>query len=289
MKPVRFRLSRPTELDEALAILAEHSDDAVVMAGGQSLVPLLNLRMARPEIVVDLSRIESLRTIACADHTVTVGAMARARAVELDGKVRAILPALGDALAYVGHPQIRNRSTVGGMVAFADPAAEIPAVLRACDGRVHLRRRGGAREVEAADFFVGPYVTGRADDELLTAVDFAVPASLRFHVSEHTRRHGDFAIAGAVVGADVEQGHLRALRLCYFGVGAVPRRLTELEQRFGDRELDDQLIDEIAGGVEELITPPSDVHGSADYRRRTAGVLTKRSLCTLREGALNDG
>ncbi len=289
MKPARFRLSRPTELDDALAILAENGGDAVVMAGGQSLMPLLNLRMARPEIVVDLSRIEQLSSIACGERTVTVGAMRRARAVELDGDVRRIFPALGDALYYVGHPQIRNRGTVGGMVAFADPAAEIPAVLRACDGRVHLRRRSATREVKAADFFVSPYVTTRAEDELVTAVDFAVPAGHRFHVSEHTRRHGDFAIAGAVVGADLEHRGLRGLRLCYFGVGGVPQRLTELEHRSSDRELDDALIDEIADGVEELLTPPSDVHGSADYRRRTASVLTRRSLRILRDGAAKDG
>lgn len=286
VKPASFRFSRPTDLDEALALLAEHGDEAVVMAGGQSLTPLLNLRMARPEMVVDVSRVSGLDALAVDRDAVTIGATCRARRVELDAEVRAVLPVLPEALGYVGHPQIRNRSTVGGMVAFADPAAEIPAVLRACDGTVELRSANGSRQVAATDFFVGVYQTARADDELVTSVRLAAPPRHRFVVTEHARRHGDFAITGGIFGLALEQRIIRGLRLCFFGVGHGPVRLEALEQRFIGEEFDDRLIVEIAGGVGHLLTPPSDVHASAAYRQHTAAVITKRSLRALaHEGA----
>jgi len=286
VKPASFRFSRPTQLDEALALLADHGDEAVVMAGGQSLTPLLNLRMSRPEIVVDVSRVRGLDGLTAAEDGVTVGATCRARRVELDADVRAVLPIVPAALSHVGHPQIRNRSTLGGMVAFADPAAEIPAVLRACDGTVELRSASGSRQVEAANFFIGVYQTARADNELVTSLRFAVPPHHHFVVTEHARRHGDFAIAGAVIGLDLKQRTVRGLRLCFFGVGSGPVRLEELEQRFIGAELDDRVTAEIAAGVADLLTPPSDVHASADYRRHTASVVTKRSLQALvQEGA----
>lgn len=285
VKPAPFRYSRPTELDDALNLLAEYRDEAVVMAGGQSLTPLLNLRMARPQMVIDVSRVSGLDGLAIDENTVTVGATCRARRIELDPEVGAALPVVPEALSYVGHPQIRNRSTVGGMVAFADPAAEIPAVLRACGGTIELRSATASREIDAADFFVGLYRTARADDELLTAIHFAVPARHRFVVTEHARRHGDFAITGTVVGLELEQDTVRGLRLCFFGAGPGPVRLEELEQRFIGAEFDDRLIDEISAGVGDLLTPPSDVHASAAYRLHTAAVITKRSLQSLaREG-----
>lgn len=284
MKPASFRFSRPTELDEALDLLAEYGDEAVVMAGGQSLTPLLNLRMARPEIVVDVSRVRGLDGLAASEDAVTMGATCRARRVELDPEVRAVLPVVPEALSYVGHPQIRNRGTLGGMVAFADPAAEIPAVLRACDGTVELRSASGNRQVRAADFFVSVYQTARADDELVTSIRFAVPPGHRFVVTEHARRHGDFAIAGAIIGLELEQRTVRGIRLCFFGVGPGPVRLEELEQRVIGAELDDRLIEEIAAGVGDLLMPPSDVHASSAYRQHTASVVTKRSLQALCSG-----
>jgi carbon-monoxide dehydrogenase medium subunit len=281
VKPASFRFSRPTELDETLALLAEYGDEAVVMAGGQSLTPLLNLRMARPEVVIDVSRVSGLDELAAGSDALTVGATCRARRVELDPQVRSLLPVVPEALGYVGHPQIRNRSTLGGMVAFADPAAEIPAVLRACDGTVELRSADGRREVQAADFFTGVYQTARADDELVTAIRFTIPPSHRFVVTEYARRHGDFAVAGAVIGLDRAEGAIRGLRLGFFGVGSGPVRLEELERRFVGADFNGRVIDEIAGGVGDLLTPASDVHASAAYRRHVASVVTRRSLQAL--------
>lgn len=285
MKPAPFRLHRPREIGEALALLAEHGDDAVVLAGGQSLTPLLNLRMVRPLVVVDLNRVAGLDGIEVDATGATFGAMCRSRTAELDPAVRATLPPLTDALSYVGHPQIRNRGTVGGMVAFADPAAEIPAVLVACDGWVRLQSATGTRQVAAADFFRSFYETARTDDELVTAVRFEAPAGHRFVVTEHARRHGDYALAGAIVGASVRDGAIDGLRLCYFGVGAVPQRLTELERQFAGAPLDDDAIEQIGDAVATQLSPPADVHASADYRRWIAAVLTKRALCDLRGGA----
>lgn len=289
MKPAPFRFTRPAELEEALALLSEHRSDAVPMAGGQSLTPLLNLRMARPGLVIDLSRIGALQTVAVEPTGVTLGSMCRARAAELDPDIQRELPVLQEALSYVGHPQIRNRGTIGGMVAFADPAAEIPAVLRACDGTVTLRSSSGAREVEAAEFFRGPYMTARSDDELVTALHFRAPADYRFVTVEHARRHGDFAIAGLVLGADLDGLTIRGLRICLFGVGPVPQRLTEVEQRFVGHDLDDATARAVAAAVAESVSPVSDVHGSADYRRHTASVITRRSLLKLTERSVSNG
>lgn len=285
MKPPPFQLHRPTAVEDALALLAEHGEEAVVMAGGQSLTPLLNMRMVRPSVVVYLGGVAGLDGIAADGGGATFGAMCRSRAAELSPAVRAAVPALPEALSYVGHPQIRNQGTIGGMVAFADPAAEIPAVLVACEGWVRLRSASGSREVAAADFFEGFYSTACAKDELVTEVHFDGPGEYRFAVEEYARRHGDYALAGAVVGARLSGGRVEGLRLCYFGVGAVPVRLRELEQSFAGQPFD-EVVEGIGDRVAEQLSPPSDVHATADYRRWIAAVLTTRALRALEsEGA----
>ena len=284
MKPAPFDFQRPSELSEVLALLGEHGDEAVVLAGGQSLTPLLNLRMARPGIVVDINRVGELQTTDVSNGHVRVGATARARTVELDAAIHDRLPLLRDALRFVGHPQIRNRGTVGGMVAFGDPAAEIPAVLLACGGQVQLRSARGERSVDAADFFTGFYTTARTDDELVTSVDFDVPDGFVFNVSEHSRRHGDYALAGVVHGARIEGDSFGELRLCLFGVGAGPVRLADIEEQFAGAPANAETIDAIGAAVEGALNPPADVHGSARYRRRVAGVMTRRALTAITTG-----
>ncbi|HXF81881.1 MAG TPA: FAD binding domain-containing protein, partial [bacterium] len=208
MKPAPFRYAAPESLDEALGLLRRFGAEGKVLAGGQSLVPLLNMRLVRPAVLIDLNRVRSLDYIVHGagrgpTREVRLGAMTRQRAAERSPLVRMELPLLAEALAYVGHPQIRNRGTVGGSVAHADPSAELPAVLAALDGRVVLRSARGARTLSAEEFFRGYLTTALAPDELL--VELRLPAHPHRGTAflEVARRHGDFALAGVAVAMDV--------------------------------------------------------------------------------------
>lgn len=277
MKPAPFTYLDPPDLDGVLHALAEHGDDAAVISGGQSLLPLMNLRLARPEVLVDPRRVDGLRGVTVTDDAVVVGALTTATELLESPAVAAALPGLSQAVACVGHLQIRNRGTIGGSVAHADPSAELPAVLLGCDGEVVLRSSRGTRTVAAADLFDGPFSTTREPDELLTEVRFPVPPG-RSGWDEVARRPGDFALAGLFAAVDLADGVVRDARLAFSGLGDRPLRAVAAEQVLLGRPLDATAVDDCADAVVAELAPPDDVHATGAHRAALAAALVRRLL-----------
>ncbi len=279
MKPAPFDYHAPAAVDEAVALLAE-LDDAKVIAGGQSLAPLLNMRLAVFDHLVDLRRVDALRGIQRRDDHLWVGAATTQSSIEYSAEVSATVPLLAAATPFIGHFQIRNRGTVGGSLAHADPAAEYPAVARALDAELEISSVRGSRVVPADEFFDGLWTTSLAEDELLTGVRFPIwEGRCGFAVDEVARRHGDFAIAGACVA--VELGADDVVRRCcigLFGLGPTPQRATAAEESVTGRpagEIDGRAL----GGeaVAGLASIPEDLNGSAAYRSRVGAVVVARA------------
>ncbi len=279
MKPARFDYHAPTTVEEALALLARYDGEAKVLAGGQSLVPLLNFRLSRPAALVDLNRIPALAYVKEVDGQVRFGAMTRQRTVEFSPVVATRLPLLAEATRWVGHLPIRTRGTIGGSIAHADPSAEYPAVLAALEGEVVARGAKGERTLKAADLFRTYLTTSLAADEILTEVRLpAMAAGAGYAFEEFARRHGDFAIVGIAAMVVVEAGRCAKARLATAGAGPVPLRLRAAEQILERDGVGDAAIEAAARKATELVEPDSDIHASADYRRHLAGVLTGRAL-----------
>ncbi len=280
MKPPPFAWYAPDTLEEALSLLAEHGDEAKALAGGQSLIPVLNFRLARPSVLVDLNRVAALSGIAEIDGGVRIGAMTRQREAERSPWVAKRAPLLAEALVHVAHPQIRNRGTVGGSLAHADPAAELPALALAFGTRFRLRRGSTERVLEAKDFFRGLLTTALEPDELLVDTEWPhLPNGAGWAFEEIARRHGDYALLGvaAVVVRD-SGGVCTEARLAYVSAGPGPVRTTGAEAMLVGRVLDADTIREAAAAAAEEIKPGSDVHASVEYRRQLARVLTARAL-----------
>lgn len=279
MKPPRFDYHAPTSVDEALALLARYGGDAKLLAGGQSLVPLLNFRLTRPAALIDLNRIASLAGIREENGRVRLGAMTRQRAIEFSAVVANRLPLLREATRLVGHLPIRSRGTIGGSLAHADPSAEYPAVLTALEGEVVARGPRGERTLKAGDLFRTYLTTALAADEILVEVRFsAMPAGAGYAFEELSRRQGDFAIVGIAAMVVRDGARCRMARLATAGVGPVPVRLRAAEEMLEREGLGDRAIEAAARRATELVEPDSDIHASADYRRHLTGVLTKRAL-----------
>ncbi|MCC6847343.1 MAG: FAD binding domain-containing protein [Deltaproteobacteria bacterium] len=281
MKPPVFDYATPASLAEATDLLVRHAGDAKVLSGGQSLVPLLNMRLARPALLVDLARIADLDGVRADADGVAIGAMTRQRTVELSSEVRARHPLLHAGLQLIAHPQNRNQGTVGGSLAHADPAAELPALALALDATFDAVGPGGTRRIAAADFFLTYLTTALEAAEILTAVRFPMlPARTGWSIQEVARRHGDFALAGvvAIVGL-APAGAIASARLVLFGVGATPIRAAAAEALLVGGPADAASFGRAgaraAGDLEEPLT---DVHASADYRRDLARVLVGRAL-----------
>jgi aerobic carbon-monoxide dehydrogenase medium subunit len=287
MKAAPFELHQPTSLDEALGLLAEHGDAAKALAGGQSLVPMLALRLARFDHLVDLNEIDQLTGTERIDGSLRLGSMTRHRSVEKDEAIGELIPLLARATRRVGHWQIRNRGTLGGSVAHADPAAEQPAVCLALDAIMEVRSRRGTRQIRATDFFQGTWATALGADELLVALSFPVwEGACGFGIEEIARRNGDFALAGVVCGVGLDHGRSRVERaaIALFGVGATPVRATEAEAAL----LAGESLDDVAKACTASINPTDDLHASGSYRRRVAGVLVRRAVTTALEEARRD-
>lgn len=286
MKPPPFDYEAPTSLAEAVSLLADPERDSVVLAGGQSLMPMLNLRLARPDLLVDLRRIDGLDGIRRDGDRLVIGAMATKRAAERSALVREHHPLLHAATLEVGHPQIRNRGTVGGSFAHGDPAAEYPAVAVTVGAEMSIVGPGGARRVSAADFYHGHLTTALEEGEILTEVSLPVMEPRSGDVRsgwafrEISRRHGDFALVGISITLKLDAAdRIRDARLVLFGVDDTPLRVTDAEELLDGRAPDATVLAEAARVVEAAIDgAPSDVHGSAEYRRHLAGVLTVRGL-----------
>ncbi len=281
MKPSRFDYHRPTSPAEAAEVLAELGDTARVLAGGQSLLPMLNLRLAYFDHLVDVGRIEELRRIEQREGALWLGAAAVDAAVERSELVRDAVPLLAEASPLVGHFQIRNRGTVGGSIAHADPAAEYPAVALALDAEMVALSVRGERTIPAASFFTGHWSTALEPDELLVGVSFPRWAGrCGFAVREMARRHGDFAVAGAAVGVQLDDAsRVQRAAVALFGMGATPRRAGPAEAALvgaGTGELDLAEVGRLA--VDGMDDVPADLHGSSGYRRRVGAVMVERAL-----------
>ena len=261
-----------------MALLARYGGDAKPLAGGQSLVPLLNFRLARPAALIDLNRIPALAGIREIDGLVAFGAMTRQRAVEFSPLVARKLPLLAEATRWVGHLPIRSRGTIGGSIAHADPSAEYPAVLTALDGTVIARGQKGERELTSAALFETYLTTTLAPDELLIEVRLPVmPAGAGWAFEEFARRHGDFAIVGVAAALWREDGRWTA-RLATAGAGPVPVRLRAAEEIIARDGIGDAAIAAAAARAADLVQPDGDLHASAEYRRNLTRVLTGRAL-----------
>jgi CO/xanthine dehydrogenase FAD-binding subunit len=280
VKPAPFEYDDPRMLDEALALLAEHGDDAKVLAGGQSLVPLLNFRLARPGRLIDINRIEELDYLRFDDGVVRIGALARHASLEESAETARRVPLLTQAVGFVGHLQIRNRGTVGGSVAHADPAAELPVALAALDARYHVRSRSGDRVVDAEDMFVTHLTTSLAPEDLLTEIEVPVPPPATGSAFvEFSRRHGDFALGGAAamvtLGGD---GACERARIALLAAAPTPVRARDAEDWLRGVAIDEATAAEAAARAVAGVSPTGDIHGSSEYRRGLVEAMVKRAL-----------
>ena len=279
MKPAPFEYHAPTTLDGAVQLLAQLGDEAKVLAGGQSLVPMLNMRLTRFDALVDIGRIEELRRIERTNGTVTLGATVAQCVVERDATIAAGVPLLAKATPLIGHFQIRSRGTVGGSIAHADPAAEYPAVALALDAELEVAGPAGRRTIPAAEFFLGTWMTTIGADEILVAARFPVwGAASGFAVEEVARRHGDFAIAGAAVGVTVADGQVARAAIGLFGMGHTPLRASAAESALTGAAASGLDAAEIGRLAVEGLEPPDDLHASSGLRLRVGAATVSRAL-----------
>src|SRR5580700_3108118 len=277
LPPVEYEA--PTTVAEAVDLLAEHLDEASVLAGGQSLIPLLALRLARPELLIDINGIAELSGVAAAESRVTIGAGTRDYVAEESWIVADALPLLAAALPLIGHEAIRSRGTIGGSLAHADPAAELPAVARALDAEFVVRGQSGERVVPAAEWFEGYLTTSRRPDELLAEVRFpAAGPGTGVAFLEVARRHGDFAIVGLAASLTISEGAISDARLAFAGMSDVPVRAVHAEDLLVGERPSTELFDEAARRATEDLDPPADLHGSSDYRKTVAAAIVRRGL-----------
>ena len=282
MKPAPFSYHRPTSLDETWALLERFGPDGRVLAGGQSLVPALNMRLATPGALIDVNRVPGLDGIHAGPAGLAIGALCRQEAALRSPQVAGAAPLLARALPHVGHLAIRTRGTVGGSVALADPAAELPACLVALDATVRVASRGGTRDVAAADFFRGVYTTALAPGELVTEVVVPPRApGARDAFLELSRRHGDYALVGLALHAVVAGDALADLRVVACGVGETPVRARGAEAALRGRRLDAAAVRQAQEALGAELDPPADVHASAALRRHLARVLLARAVAAL--------
>jgi CO/xanthine dehydrogenase FAD-binding subunit len=284
VKPAAFAYHRPDSRSEALALLTNHGSDAKPLAGGQSLIPAMNFRLAMPAVLVDLNRIADLGYITREGGTLRIGAMTRHRAVERSVDVLDAAPLLHEAMPFIAHAAIRTRGTIGGSLAHADPAAELPAVMIALDARIRLERPQGTRDVPAAAFFTGLFSTALEPGELVTeiAIDVAPAGDIRTGSAfeEFSRRHGDFALAGVAARVSVDShGRCADARITLFGVGDRPMLAAAGARALEGEVPTPEAIRAAADATaREDIDPTGDIHASSVYRRHLAGVLTRRVL-----------
>ena len=281
MKPAPFDWYRAGSADEALALLARHGTDAKPLAGGQSLIPAMNFRLARPGVLVDLNGAADLAGIeTTADGSLRIGAMTRQRVAEHSSTIASHFPMLAESLPWVAHAQIRTRGTVGGSIAHADPAAELPAVFAALGTRYLLRGTTGERWIAAEDFVTGLFVTALEPGELLTAIEIPRGAPRTGHAFiEMARRHGDFALAGVACAITLDDAaRCVKARVALFGVGDGPVLSAAAARILVGATPEDNVIKDAAAAAQAEADPPTDIHASAAYRRHLIGVLTRRAL-----------
>jgi len=288
MKPAPFKYFAPSTIDEALSLLAEYGYDAKILAGGQSLIPSMNFRMAQPTVLIDLNNVSELFYVKNESDGLRIGAMTRQREMERNTLVSQIAPLIQETMPFIAHLQIRNRGTVGGSIAHADPAAELPAVMMALNARFQLRNKNGQRWVEANEFFQGMFATALAPEEILTEISLPVlPKNCGWAFREVARRRGDFALVGAAAVVVLDNNKIcQKARLVFLSVGDGPVEAHQAEQILIGQNGNDELVDEAAEtAATQDIDPPGDIHASPEYRRHLAKVLTKQVLSQAFERA----
>jgi aerobic carbon-monoxide dehydrogenase medium subunit len=288
MKPAPFKYIAATSLEHALSLKAEHGDDAKFLAGGQSLMPTMNFRLAQPAILIDINGIGGGAGIRPGDagHS-RIGALTRYRALERDTAFARAFPLIAEALPHIAHPQIRNRGTIGGNLSHADPASELPAIAVALQARFHVRAAKQQRWIEAANFFVGALTTDLKPDEMLVEIELPV---LRPRTGccfmEIARRRGDFAIVGIAALITLgDRNECTNARLAFCGVGETPIDASSAADALIGHQLTEQAACDVAASVQAMIDPGGSVHATADYQRHVAGVLTERALQTAYQRA----
>ena len=279
MKPAPFAYHVPSALTEALAVLDELGEEGRVLAGGQSLVPLMNFRLAQPTHLVDINRLDELDYIRRDDGVLAIGARARQSALERSQEARGVAPLLVEAVAQVAHPPIRHRGTVCGSVAHADPAAELPAALLALDAEVVASSRQGERRIPIHEFISGPFTTTLAPGELVREVRVPVSgAGSGYAFAEFSPRHGDFAVSGAAVLLQLEGGRVERASVALCGVAGMPVRAAGAEQSLRGARGSEEELEAAAAAAVEGLTPSADLHGGSAYRRRIARVCVRRAI-----------
>jgi len=279
MKLPSFEYACPTSISEAVALLASHQGEAKPLAGGQSLVPMMAFRVASPSLLVDLRKLDELRQIKITPAGVTLGAMVRWRDILDDTRLATAHPLLVAAVEHVAHYQIRNRGTVGGSMAHADPAAEMPGIAVTCEARIAVMGKSGKRDIDAESFFQGPLMTALKPDEIITEIRLPPwPAKRRFGFQEFSRRRGDFAMAAAAVFYDEDAGAAGDAHVGVVGVGDRPLRLRSVEDTINGQRIDDALMAKAEAATSAAVDPADDIHASGAYRKALAGVMVERAL-----------
>lgn len=297
MKPPPFEYRSAASIEEAAAMLSAADGTAKLLAGGQSLVPMMNFRLLGVEALIDINKIPGLAFIEPDGESgvesegggLRIGALTRHHAVETSSLVRERFPVLGAAMDHVAHLAIRNRGTFAGSLSHADPAAEMPAMSLLLDARIKTASPGGGRTIDAGEFFTGALTTALEQDEIVTEIEFpALPPNTGWGFEEMARRSGDFAIAGAAAAITLENGAVADARIALMGVDDTPMRARDAEALLKGKTVDPDLISAAAESARDGVTPNTDLHGSADYRRHLVGVLTRRVLEAANRRAMGE-
>jgi len=280
MKPPKFDYSRPSTVAEALQMLAAANGDAKILAGGQSLVPMLNFRLLNPALLIDINRIAELQFLReRPDGGLAIGALTRHHTLETSPLVKRLFPMLSAAMAHVAHLAIRNRGTIGGSITHADPATELPLMMKLLDARIRLESVRGARTLDPDQFFLGSLTSAAEEDELVTEIELpGLPAGAGWAFEEVARRAGDFALAAVGVILVVEGGKIAEARVAVAGVDDTQLRIDDAETILYGETCDQPTLDAVVEAVRATVQPTTDLHVSADYRRHLVGVLVRRAL-----------
>ena len=281
MKPAPFEYYAPDSLEQALDLMSQHAGEGKILAGGQSLVPAMNFRVAQPSVLIDLNRVGELSFIREAGDAMSIGAMTRERHLEFDSSIARRIPLLTEATPFIAHPQIRNRGTIGGSIVNADPAAELPVLMLALGARLKAKNISGERWIDAQDFFVGMFTTALEPDEILVEIELPfMPPRTGWSFMEVAPRAGDYALMGVAVLVTLDEaGKCQQAKLVYLNAGDGPMDAKEAAKTLQGEKLNDKLIESSAADAsEQEITPFGNMHASPEFQRHLANVLTKKAL-----------
>lgn len=279
MKPASFDYVRAESVEHAVQTLSGADGDGKIIAGGQSLMPMMNFRLVKPSVLVDINRIAGLDRIELRGNRVALGALVRHRMTAEDALIAEHIPVLHHAMKHVAHLTVRNRGTFCGSVCHADPAAEMPMMSLLLNGSIHIASERGKRVLSAGDFFVGSLMTALEPDELVTEIEVdRLPAGTGWAFEEFARRHGDYALAAVAITMERQNGVATNVRIGLMGVGETPTRMPQLEAMLDGSEVTERTLEEVVDALRSAIEPNSDLNASSDYRRYLAGTLTRRAL-----------